>query len=96
MFAEQDGVEGIAGRTLDRLEGFLSSNGVLSNRTDGLNDTLRDIQDQRDQLDMRIASYQERLIKQFSAADSLIAQIQSTGNYVSQQLAAIAPKSNQD
>ncbi|RCW71170.1 flagellar capping protein FliD [Marinobacter nauticus] len=96
LFAEQDGVKGIAGQTLDRLEAFLSSSGALSNRTDGLNKTLSEIQDQRDQLDMRIASYEERLIKQFSAADSLIAQIQSTGNYVSQQLAAIAPKSSQD
>jgi flagellar hook-associated protein 2 len=96
LFAERDGVDGIAGRTLDRLEGFLSSNGSLSNRTDGLNKTLSDIQDQRDQLELRIASYEERLINQFSAADSLIAQIQSTGNFVSQQLAAIAPRSNQD
>lgn len=96
LFAERDGVDGIAGRTLDRLEGFLSSNGSLSNRTDGLNKTLSNIQDQRDQLELRIASYEERLINQFSAADSLIAQIQSTGNFVSQQLAAIAPRSNQD
>lgn len=96
LFAERDGVEGIAGRTLDRLEGFLSSNGALSNRTDGLNRTLDDIQDQRDQLELRIASYEERLIQQFSAADSLISQIQSTGNFVSQQLAAIAPRSNQE
>lgn len=96
LLAEQDGVEGIAGRTLDRLDGFLSSNGSLSNRTDGLNKTLSDIQDQRDQLELRIASYEERLISQFSAADSLIAQIQSTGNFVTQQLAAIAPQSNRD
>jgi len=95
LFAERDGVDGFAGRALDRLEGFLSSNGALSNRTKGLSETLGDIQDQRDQLDRRIASYEERLIQQFSAADSLISQIQSTGNYVSQQLAAIAPKSNQ-
>ncbi|MCG2581555.1 MAG: flagellar filament capping protein FliD [Marinobacter sp.] len=93
LFAEKDGVEGIATRTLDRLDDFLDSNGVLSSRTAGLNETLSRIESQREQLDLRIQSYRDRLVSQFSAADSLIAQLNSTGDYISQQLAAIAPKS---
>ncbi|AZT84479.1 hypothetical protein EHN06_13550 [Marinobacter sp. NP-4(2019)] len=93
LFAEKDGVEGVAARTLDRLDDFLAGDGVLSNRTDGLNETLGRIDDQREQLDLRIQSYRDRLVSQFSAADSLIAQLNSTGDYISQQLAAIAPKS---
>jgi len=96
LFAEKDGVDGIATRTLDRLDRFLDSKGVLSSRTDGLNETLSRIETQREQLELRIQSYRERLVSQFSAADSLIAQLNSTGDYISQQLAAIAPKPSQN
>ncbi|MGB1951857.1 MAG: flagellar filament capping protein FliD [Marinobacter sp.] len=96
LFDEKDGVDGIAERMLNSVEDFVASDGALSARTEGLNSALRDIQEQRDRLDLRIASYEERLIKQFSAADSLIAQIQSSGNFVSQQLAALAPQNNRD
>ena len=96
LFAEKDGVEGIAERMVNVVTDFVASDGALASRTDGLNSTLESIQDQRDRLDLRIASYEERLIKQFSAADSLIAQIQSSGNFVAQQLAAIAPQNNQN
>ncbi|KAA1175192.1 flagellar filament capping protein FliD [Marinobacter salinexigens] len=96
LFAETDSGDGIAAKMAVSLDGFLKSDGLLDNRTDGLNKTLENISDQRIRLDDRIASYEERLIRQFSAADSLIAQIQSTGNYVSQQLAAIAPQSSSE
>lgn len=96
LFAEKDGVDGIATRTLDRLDSFLDSKGVLSSRTDGLNETLSRIETQREQLELRIQSYRERLVSQFSAADSLIAQLNSTGDYISQQLASIAPKPTQN
>ena len=92
LFAETESTSGIAERMVDTVTNFLASDGALSSRTEGLNKTLENIQDQRIRLDLRIAAYEERLVKQFSAADSLIAQIQSTGDYVSQQLAAIAPR----
>ncbi|MFL1455710.1 flagellar filament capping protein FliD [Marinobacter sp. GN3S48] len=95
LFAEKDGVEGIAERMVNTVTDFLASDGALANRTEGLNNALRDIQDQRDRLDMRIASYEERLIKQFSAADSLISQIQSSGDFVAQQLASLSPQNGQ-
>ena len=95
LFQGSDGSVGIASQLSDRLENILSSNGALSARTDGLNDTLSDIAEQREDLARRIESYEQRLISQFSAADSLISQIQSTGNYVTQQLASLSPQNNQ-
>jgi len=53
---------------------------------------LEQIQQNQIQLEERIASYRERLVKQFSAADSLIAQLNNTQDYVSQQLDALAPQ----
>ncbi|MFL1464645.1 flagellar filament capping protein FliD [Marinobacter sp. HN1S83] len=95
LFAEKDGVEGIAERTVNVVSNFLASDGALATRTEGLNGDLEKIQEQRDRLEMRLEALEERLFNQFSAADSLIAQLNSTGDFVSQQLAALAPKSNQ-
>lgn len=95
LFAEKDGVEGVADRTLEAISGFLASDGILSTRTDGLNGDLESIEEQRADLELRIQSLEERLVSQFSAADSLISRLNSTGDYVSQQLAAIAPQTNQ-
>lgn len=92
LFSEQDGVDGIAGKIEATIERYLASDGALSGRTEGLNKSLDQIQEQRERLDFRMETYRERLVAQFSAADSLISQLNSTGNYVSQQLAAIAPQ----
>ncbi|SFM42473.1 flagellar filament capping protein FliD [Marinobacter zhejiangensis] len=96
LFAEQDGVEGIAEQAVNLVTDILASDSALSNRTDGLSNALDRIQDQRDQLDLRMESLRERLVRQFTAADSLIAQLNSTGSFVLQQLAALAPQNNQN
>lgn len=92
LFSEQGGVDGVAGRIETTIEGYLASDGAISGRTKGLNAALDQIQEQRERLNFRMETYRERLVAQFSAADSLISQLNSTGNYVSQQLAAIAPQ----
>lgn len=74
---------------------LVGSDGAIESRTDSLNRDLEQIQESRARLDERIASYRERLVAQFSAADSLIAQLNSTRDYVTQQLAALAPQNNQ-
>ncbi|XKH01318.1 flagellar filament capping protein FliD [Marinobacter nauticus] len=93
LFSDTDQGDGIATRMVSAAERFLGTDGLLANRTDGLDDTLEDIEDQRFELDDRIASYEERLVSQFSAADKLISQIQSTGDYVQQQLSSMATPS---
>jgi len=68
------------------LGGYLDSDGVLSTREDGLNKSLEQIQEEREQLERRMAATEERLIAQFSALDTLLAQFQNTSTYLSQQL----------
>lgn len=85
-------IEGVSERAVDALTRILGENGALSSRTENLNRDLERIQEDRVKLDLRIQSYQERLVSQFSAADSLISQLNSTRDYVSQQLAALAPR----
>lgn len=89
-------IEGIAERTVDLVTNIVGADGALESRTEGLNKELERIQAEQVKLDERIASYRERLVSQFSAADSLISQLNSTREYVSQQLAALAPQNNRD
>ncbi|MCK0107342.1 flagellar filament capping protein FliD [Marinobacter sp. S0848L] len=88
-------IEGVSERAVDAITNILSAEGALSSRTESLNRDLERIQEDRVKLDLKIESYQARLVAQFSAADSLIAQLNNTRDYVSQQLAALAPNQSE-
>lgn len=89
-------VEGVAERTVDLVTSFVGADGALEARTESLNRDLEQIQVNQARLEERIAAYRERLVSQFTAADSLISQLNSTQDYVSQQLAALAPQNNRN
>ena len=73
---------------LDSLIGNLTaSGGILSNRTDGLNSEVKRINQQREALQARIVGIEARYQAQFSALDSLLGQLNSTGEFLTQQLA---------
>ena len=87
-------VEGIAERTVDLVTSFVGADGALESRTDSLNQQLEDIAESQAALEERIEAYRERLISQFTAADSLISQLNSTLDYVTQQLDALTSSSD--
>lgn len=87
-------IEGVAERTVDMVTNMVGAGGAIESRTDTLNRELEQIQESQVRLEERIASYRERLVSQFSAADSLISQLNSTRDYVTQQLAALAPNAS--
>lgn len=89
-------IQGIADRAVDLITDMVGADGALENRTDGLQDKLEGIAEERVRFEARMESYRERLVAQFSAADSLIARLNSTLDFVSQQLAALAPQNNSD
>ena len=73
---------------LDSLIGDLTaSGGILTNRTDGLTSQVKRINEQREALDARIVGIEARYQAQFSALDSLLGQLNSTGDFLTQQLA---------
>lgn len=73
---------------LDSLIGDLTaSGGILSTRTDGLNSEVKRISQQREALEARIVGIEARYQAQFSALDSLLGQLNSTGEFLTQQLA---------
>lgn len=73
---------------LDKLaDSLLSSNGPISSRTDGINQTIKDINNRREVLNRRMATIEKRYRAQFSALDVMIGNMTKTSNYLTQQLA---------
>ncbi|WP_136416230.1 flagellar filament capping protein FliD [Herbaspirillum sp. ST 5-3] len=68
------------------VEGYLGSSGLVSGRTDGINSSIKDIGRQRDALNARLQSTEKRLRAQFTALDTLIANMNKTSSYLQQQL----------
>ncbi len=87
LFASTDG---IATRLDKVVSQYTTSGGLIEARTKGLQDSISDIADQRTALQTRLDSLQTRLRSQFNAMDTLVAQLKSTSNFLTQQLSASA------
>jgi flagellar hook-associated protein 2 len=84
VFADVDA--GLAFRLDTLLEPYLQSGGVLDGRNGTLKATIDDITDRREALTQRLGAVEQRLFRQFNALDGLLAQLQSTSAYLTQQL----------
>ncbi len=69
---------------------FLGAKGYITSRTNGLNQTVKDIGKQKDALSARLVDVEARYRAQYTKLDTLIASLNSTQSYLTQQLAAIA------
>ncbi len=67
-----------------------SSTGTLSLRTDGLNKQIKKLEKDLDDLDARMEKVAARYTAQFTAMDQLVAQMQTTSDYLTQQMASLA------
>jgi flagellar hook-associated protein 2 len=81
------GTTGIADRFVKTIDQYSGSNGSISLREQGLNSQLGRIADQRIAQDYRIAQLEIRLREQFAAMDIAVAQFNSTGAFLTQQIA---------
>lgn len=86
LFAAADG---IAVRLGDAIQPFVQANGTLDSRTDSLDARIDRIASQREALDRRLASVEERFLAQFIAMDALVSQLQTTSSFLDQQLTAL-------
>lgn len=83
-------IEGVAENMVDLITKFVSVDGSISVKNERLNKELLLIAEERAKLNERIESLTARLARQFTAADIIISQLNSTQDFVSQQLAALA------
>ena len=90
------GKDGTLGKRMDALlDGVLdSSQGSLTLRTKSLNAQIEDLSDQVDALDLRMERVEARYMAQFTAMDTLVAQMNSTSSYLTQQLSALQSSTN--
>lgn len=77
---------GLMERLDKALGSILGSSGSVASRSSGLQKDLDQIIEDRTKLAERMEKLQVRLLKQFTAMDSLVGQLQSMGSYLSQQL----------
>ena len=82
--------DGLADQMVSYLDKVLDNKGPLTSRTDSINKRISDIGTQREDLNRRLESLDARYRAQFTSLDLLVGQLTSTGNFLSQQLPAIA------
>ena len=80
---------GIADQMNRLLEQFLGEESFLEARTNSLDSQLSRIDDERENLIRRMDSLEARYMRQFSALDAMLAEMNSTSNFLAGQLAAL-------
>ena len=73
---------GIAKRLYDTIEGAIGLGGQVVGRTDSLQAQRRDLQKQREALEVRMQLVEASYRRQFGALDAMLTDMQSTGRYL--------------
>ncbi|MBN2700960.1 MAG: flagellar filament capping protein FliD, partial [Methylothermaceae bacterium] len=71
------------------LGGLLESDGTISARMEGLQKGIDQIGEERVKLNERMANLEQRLLDQFNAMDLILGRLQTTGDFLGQQLATL-------
>jgi flagellar hook-associated protein 2 len=77
---------GIADQLDSLLEQLTDDDGTIESKTTGLNSSLSDVDQAREQLTLRMDSLESRLLAQFTAMDALVSQLNSVGSFLSSTL----------
>jgi len=83
-------IEGVGEQLVDKITEYISIDGTLYSKTDTLTKALALISEERADLNERIETLTARLARQFTAADIIISQLNSTQDFVKRQLDALA------
>lgn len=84
LFANDD--QGYAFRLNALMDDTLDSDGLISARESGINASISTIKDGIERMETRLEIVERRLRAQFSALDLLVSDMQTTGNFLTQQL----------
>ncbi len=85
---------GFARRYANLATSVLGVDGTLTTRTEGLQDSLTRNSTQQERFNDHIASYQARLVAQYTAMDGNLAKLNALSSFVSQQLTALTNASS--
>ncbi|WP_076591591.1 flagellar filament capping protein FliD [Herminiimonas arsenitoxidans] len=82
--------QGYADRLNKLTDNFIGTNGLITGNTASLNSSIKRVTDDADAFKIRLTAIEARYRKEFSALDALVASMQATQTYLTQQLASIA------
>lgn len=96
LFAGESGTDGVAKRITDKIDVYTNvSSGLIVSRENSIQALLDRNESERLTIERRMASLEERYIRQFSAMDALVGQLQATSDFLTTQLKNI-PGQNTD
>jgi len=90
--AAQNLLKGLATELTTVANRNLDANGALQLRTDSLSQIIKGFGDRKAALENRMLIIQQRYVRQFTSLDSLVAGMQSTGNFLAQQIMQYSSK----
>ncbi|MFN0162074.1 MAG: flagellar filament capping protein FliD [Burkholderiales bacterium] len=76
------------------LEAMTAQNGTIGARTSGLATSVKRVVAQQEAFENRMSAVEKRYRAQFSALDAMLARMNTTSSFLSQQLAGLATQSN--
>lgn len=82
--------QGFAYQLTNLAAGFIGKDSLLQGKTDGLNVSIKSVAAQRERFEARLESIEKRYRAQFVALDAMLASMQNTSNYLTQQLASLS------
>lgn len=77
---------GLAVRLKDLATQYMSTGGPIDGRTQGLSTQIRDLAARRARIEQHALAMQDIYTKQYTALDTLVSQLKTTGNYLTQQI----------
>jgi flagellar hook-associated protein 2 len=79
----------IGGRFNTGLDKLAGTGGLVQSAADGLRASVRGLEKRQEAMELRLVAVEARYRKQFSALDTLISSMNSTSNYLAQQLSSL-------
>jgi flagellar hook-associated protein 2 len=89
-FAGDGATDGIADKLDTMIDNMTSSTGLIGSATDGLNQSISKLDDQYTQTQQQIDATMAMYKQQFTQLDAMIAQMNSTSSYLTQQFDAMS------
>jgi flagellar hook-associated protein 2 len=89
MFSRTTGSGGIGKQVNDYVDSLTKTNGALKTAQDGITKTLKDLEDDYDRVEERVNATIDRYKAQFTQLDMLVAQMNRTSSYLTQQFDAL-------
>ncbi|MGB5261644.1 MAG: flagellar filament capping protein FliD [Gammaproteobacteria bacterium] len=86
--------QGFASRLDTLVDGWLAIDGLIDGRSDSLDDSKRLLETREESLEYRMTQIEARLYAQFSQLDTLLTSLQTTSNFLTQQLAQLPTYGN--